>query len=91
MDFYSVAPTGNISGSLETEKRDIPQRFLWEKLLVGGLMFVASVTSNISLPPLILDRRRETSSVLYLYSAPKRRRISLTEAREIALAIMRGR
>ena len=84
----STAPTGDISETVKVEKQYIPKGFLWEKLLVGGLIYFASVTSNISLPPLILDRRRETSSILFLYSAPKRRQISLTEARQIALAVL---
>ena len=57
--------------------------------LAGSTVFaLASTVTSLPLPPPPYNRRDETSSVISYLVAPQLRRITLYEARELALAAM---
>ena len=80
--------SGSIIEDFRPETRPIRAGLRWKGMFGLAIFAVASITTSVPLPPAPFDRRRETSTVLRLYAPTRRRRISLAEARQIALSVL---
>lgn len=80
--------SGNVVEDFRPETPPVKGGLDWKSLLGGALFVLASLTTSLLPSPVPFDRRRETSTILRLYAPTRRRRISLAEARQIALSVL---
>jgi hypothetical protein len=81
-------PSGNVVEDFCPETLPVRGGLDWKSVFGGAIFVVASITTSVPPPLAPFDRRRETSTILRLYAPTRRRRISLAEAREIALSVL---
>ncbi len=83
-----IHSSGDIQEDLPESKPVIRCGSAWARFVGSAFFAFASTVSSVSFPPTIYDPRRETSSVICFLVAPLGRRISLNEARRLALTAM---
>lgn len=83
-----VPPSGEVREDPLPTRRFIKSGPGWLGLMGSAMLAFATTASSIALPPPAHAHRWQTSSAVSSLSTPRGRRISLAEARRLALAAM---
>ena len=83
-----IPPSGDIREDLLEPKPAMRGSSTWLRFVSSAVFAFAPTVTSMPLPAPPYDRRRETSSVISFIASSRGRRITLAEARELALAAM---